>query len=484
MSLKESLIPPTTTTNNSPEHTGVMLAFFLPQEVAQKLALDPATLPTGCRALPSGELHVTLAYLGDLSDKESAKALEQCKVSLYKNLKTFAAKMSPVKGTLRGLIRFDNRDGGDANQHALCTSFDAPGLEDWRQELVKCVKTSGLPWEQNHGFTPHCTLAYVPEDCPPVPEGVELPEAQPVSFDCFHLAWGEKRIPLPLQSPSTTTTTLEEKSLKSTTTSTTKNVAAGKVKERKSILQVEFKTANGGETIYDGMPGIFIEGWASVRYPEDRYDDTIGPTSSVFRESMRTYFELNPMLLYEHGLDPIIGNKPLGQVVAYRFDDDYGLWVKAFVRKPIWEPLLQVYVDIKNGILRTFSIGGIWTRQGNEIVSADLLEISVVATPAQPYAVFDLATKSFLAPGGKTIPAAAMKKAAQAAGALRTQRRQKALALALAGVQYWMECGEQIMAAKFKSQKQKDAAFKICSNKLSKAIGYLESFTAKSTNNK
>jgi 2'-5' RNA ligase/phage head maturation protease len=443
-----------------------MLAFFLPEEVAGKLALEPAAMMGGIRCVPPGDMHVTLAYLGDLEDEESAKAFNECKLALAKNLKAFAAKMGPVEGTLSGLIRFDNRDGGDDGQHALCASFDAPGLEDWRHELVKCVKASGLSVEPNHGFTPHCTLAYVPEDAPPVPERIGLPEPHQIAFDRFHLAWGDKRLPFQLAKP--TTSQEEKKSMPTNQPPKNKQQALGTTK--KTDFKLEFKTAGTSETIYEGMPGIFIEGWAAVRAPEDRYGDLIAPTSQVFQESMRTYFELNPILLYEHGLDQVIGNKPLGQVVAYRFDDDYGLWVKAFVRKPVWEPLLQIYLDIKNGVLHTFSIGGIWTRQGNEIVSADLFEISVVATPAQPYAVFDLATKSFIGADGKRIPKSKMLP-------LNVQRQRKALVLAIAGVNYWAEQGQRVMAAKFKSQKQKDAAMKIAAVKLEKAISYLENLT-------
>jgi phage head maturation protease len=205
-----------------------------------------------------------------------------------------------------------------------------------------------------------------------------------------------------------------------------------------------------------------------VRYPEDRYGDVIGQTDEVFKNAIETYFKLNPILLYEHGLDQVIGNKPLGQVIDYRFDD-YGLWVKAYVMKPVWEPMIEVYRKIKAGILRTFSIGGLWAYQSNEIVRADLVEISVVATPAQPYAVFDLASKSFGAKA-KGDKDKAGNKILSVVEVIRVKKY-----LAEANVEYWTLHSKRILhlpVENFKSEKAYRASLWFCAKRLEQSLAY------------
>jgi len=334
-----------------------------------------------------------------------------------------------------------------------------------------------------------------------------------MKFDQVQLAWGTKRIPFKLEGSASafkskshqgfTLTELANQLIFTPIIPTTTDSSKGKSVQQprkpantKPILikpvsaltpliagpkqprgprrlaeHSEFKALRGGgEVLYNGIAGIYIEGWASVRYPEDRYGDVLGPTSETFRQSVETYFNLNPILLYEHGLDPIIGNKPLGQVISYRFDDEYGLWVKAFVRKPTWQPMVEIYESIKANILRTFSIGGIWSRQGQEIISADLFELSVVATPAQPYAVFNRASKSYLASGAKL-----------AVGSVKGRQIQMrdATALALAGVGYWEEIGLSLLNLKSASHRKNspvwEKAFKHAHDRLAKSLQYLDS---------
>lgn len=223
----------------------------------------------------------------------------------------------------------------------------------------------------------------------------------------------------------------------------------------KKLIQIKGITA-GPETVYNGQTGVFVEGWASVCKPEDRKGDVIANPSSVFQHSLITYFELNPILLYEHGLHPEIGNIPLGNITAYQFSD-YGLKVKAFVRRPLsgWQPLLQVYLDIQAGYLKAFSIGGLWEYRGNEIVAADLCEISIVATPAQPYAVFDLATKSFnsLATGKTTLVRDV--KTSPASKLDKTAIKNLKLAIALKSQDYWMTEAKRLLSVSGKGVAQK-----------------------------
>ena len=487
-----------------------MVAFFLPTGVATELAAQvEKALPKGATPLPANEMHVTLAYLGQTGqDGLDARVAKR----LVRNLKTFARSVPALTATVGGVGRFNNDEDGDGT-NALWASVDAPGLDEWRQELMRCLSRIGVKPASSHSFTAHITLAYLPKDCPT--PTIDLAKTE-MKFDQVQLAWGTKHFPFKLEgsasafkskshqgftltelanqlifTPITPTTTTDSKGKsvqqprKKTTPTTTINVkpvpaltprTAGPKQSRgpRSLAEKsEFKALRGGgEVLYNGIAGIYIEGWASVRYPEDRYGDVLGPTSETFRQSVETYFNLNPILLYEHGLDPIIGNKPLGQVISYRFDDEYGLWVKAFVRKPTWQPMVEIYESIKAGILRTFSIGGLWSRQGQEIVSADLFELSVVATPAQPYAVFNRASKSYLAPGTK-VPTNHAKTV--------SHKRADATALALAGVGYWTEIGQNLLSMKNATgstnaeRRGWERAFKYAHNRLARSLTYLDS---------
>jgi 2'-5' RNA ligase/phage head maturation protease len=380
--------------------TGAMIAFYLPEEIAAKLAIKGGQAPE--------ELHLTLAYLGDITELNPA-----VKDMANKAICNFLWQVSPLEGTISGVGLFNTAEQAETN--AFYASFDSPALAELRSYLVQALEEAGVAPRTDHGFTPHVTLAYVPKKAA-LPK-VELPREQ-IKFEQISFCWGEERIDYNLSGGGLIGMTDYKK--KSVLTSTEVRPESGKEAKAAALnlarltsstvtgktnkatgagIKYEFKSA-GIETLYNGVAGFFIEGWAAVSKPEDRYGDIIGPSSEVFKDCLVKYFELNPILLYEHGLDEVIGNKPLGQVTEYKFAD-YGLWVRAFVMKPVWTPMLEVYNRIKAGILRTFSIGGIWDRMGNQIVEADLMEISVVATPAQAFAVFDLATKSFLGQAGR-----------------------------------------------------------------------------------
>jgi len=161
------------------EHTGVMVAFFVPPTEAEKLALQR----TG--ALPPDELHLTLAFLGDTTQQTATK------VSLIQALSTFAKTMPPIAGVIGGAGMFNNDEGGGAR--AMYASFDAANLPGFRYELVRALKRAGFAPSRLHGFTPHITLAYVNTYSGVDPSVPELKKT-PLTFDKIWLAWGGERI--------------------------------------------------------------------------------------------------------------------------------------------------------------------------------------------------------------------------------------------------------------------------------------------------
>jgi len=95
--------------------TGVMVAFFLPTGVATELAAAvEKALPPGATPVPTSEMHVTLAYLGQAGqgglDARVAKRLAR-------NLKTFAHSVPALTATIGGVGRFNNDEDGMARTH-------------------------------------------------------------------------------------------------------------------------------------------------------------------------------------------------------------------------------------------------------------------------------------------------------------------------------------------------------------------------------
>ncbi|MFI6900355.1 2'-5' RNA ligase family protein [Nonomuraea sp. NPDC050394] len=158
---------------------GVMVAFMLPAEVAEQLAV-----PDG---VPADELHITLAYLGkELSEDDLATVADV--------VSAVATDSPPLAGVVGGIGAFPaNNDGVP-----VIVPVDVPGLEVLRQHLVDRLAEAGISVASNHGYTPHVTLTYVPEG-----EAVALPEpvpAQQVAFSEVSVARGSEATPFPLGS--------------------------------------------------------------------------------------------------------------------------------------------------------------------------------------------------------------------------------------------------------------------------------------------
>jgi 2'-5' RNA ligase len=164
-------------------HTGVMLAFFVPPAALPAVTALQERLPN---PEPSEDLHLTLAYLGDSAELSDQRApLEELLAGI-----AWEDHGLPMAGTIGGIGRFHHDEGNGTN--AVYASFDSPDLPGFRQFLVDALTGAGIPYAQNHGFTPHITLAYVPldADIPTLPPA----ELSDVTFGVLTLAWGDERI--------------------------------------------------------------------------------------------------------------------------------------------------------------------------------------------------------------------------------------------------------------------------------------------------
>jgi len=132
-----------------PDYKGVMVAFFVPRDEAEMLALDEGQAPE--------RLHITLAYLGEVDQIENLDKLPAV-------LAQWAEAQDPVTGHIGGVGLFNKRE--EDGTQAFYASYDSPEIQPLRADLVDHLESHGYGLASEHGFTPHITLAYVSEDPP------------------------------------------------------------------------------------------------------------------------------------------------------------------------------------------------------------------------------------------------------------------------------------------------------------------------------
>lgn len=146
-----------------PPSRGAMIAFVPPPEIAETL--------TQYGTEPASEMHVTLAYLGQV-DEDGTLPGPQGPVSLDEAVNAvhlFAAQSAPLPSAkVSGIGRFVQPDGGEVTYAPI----DAPGLNEFRAALVQTLDAAGVPHSRLHGFSPHLTLSWSdgPMDTPPLLE--------------------------------------------------------------------------------------------------------------------------------------------------------------------------------------------------------------------------------------------------------------------------------------------------------------------------
>jgi 2'-5' RNA ligase len=141
-----------------PDHSGIMVAFFLPKEMAEETALDIAG------ATKAADLHITLAYLGEIGEIENHDKLPAIVAS-------WAEKEKPIKARLQGLGVFNNKQ--EDGTKPFYASVDSQEIQAFRQHLVDELEEHGYSPKNDYGYTPHVTLAYI---AGPMPDDVGLPE--------------------------------------------------------------------------------------------------------------------------------------------------------------------------------------------------------------------------------------------------------------------------------------------------------------------
>ena len=161
--------------------SGLMVGMRLPEAVAQAVAFPEGEKPE--------DMHVTLAYIGKLSElpPDAAERARQAAAAV-------AEKFRPLSGKLGGVGRFaasEHSDGKDV----FYLSVDVPGLDQLRNELVQQLQRVDLAPRADHGFNPHVTLKYLePSELNPI-EAIEPLE---ISFDSLTVSAGPEQTTVPL----------------------------------------------------------------------------------------------------------------------------------------------------------------------------------------------------------------------------------------------------------------------------------------------
>jgi len=127
---------------------------------------------------------------------------------------------------------------------------------------------------------------------------------------------------------------------------------------------------------------LFIEGYASV-FEEDLDGETVDPKAF---DGMLDAFSTNPVILADHENDT---QKAVGRVVDWRLDK-IGLWVKVLISNAKDEYTQMIRTKVKEGILNSFSIGGLFEKVKDTITKVLLLHIAITPQPANPYCRFAL----------------------------------------------------------------------------------------------
>jgi len=159
-------------------------------------------------------------------------------------------------------------------------------------------------------------------------------------------------------------------------------------------FDVDIPFVKSAELDEKGKPTGVLElrGYAST-WVKDRDEEWIDP--AAFDKSLEYYLAKNPIILWQHQADQAIGTMKGASV------DQFGLDVVAHVplpgdKAPAWKH--HAYESIQRGIVRTFSIGGVFKKDfimGRQVIQEiDLMEVSVVSIPSNPESIFEAVSKA------------------------------------------------------------------------------------------
>lgn len=144
--------PPTDTapdadaTGDQPDYSGGAMICLMPPE-ASTLAVDGGTA--------AGELHITLAYLGDAADIDPATITE-----LQSICGELASSLEEGSGSIAGPAAFVSDPDPEASEIPLVALIDSQWIAAVYAALMDALSASAIDTPSEHGFIPHMTLQY------------------------------------------------------------------------------------------------------------------------------------------------------------------------------------------------------------------------------------------------------------------------------------------------------------------------------------
>ena len=137
---------------------------------------------------------------------------------------------------------------------------------------------------------------------------------------------------------------------------------------------------------------VKISGYANNKNIADRYGDIPTAYGRSYVYELEE-FRRNPVLLLDHEAEV---KKLCGTVTEIR-EDEKGLYFEAVLSNSDLPEVKHARTLIKEGMLKTVSIGGMWLYEDLEnpahLTLAKIFEISLVAIPADTYATFEQVKK-------------------------------------------------------------------------------------------
>lgn len=125
---------------------GMMICWRVPDEVADRIALLGGE--------PASELHVTLAYLGKMSENPADA------IAWAENALDMVAANPPLGGRIAGIGRFPASASSDGKD-VIFADVDVKGLHELRTQLLGWLRLGDLKVRDDFMYHPHITLAYV-----------------------------------------------------------------------------------------------------------------------------------------------------------------------------------------------------------------------------------------------------------------------------------------------------------------------------------
>jgi RNA 2',3'-cyclic 3'-phosphodiesterase len=123
------------------------IALDLPQAALEPVTRLQAGLSVG-RVMPEDNLHLTLAFLGEISEMQAVDVAQALTVMA----------LPPLVLTLRGLDLFGGR-----RPSVLFIRAEGPGLEALHDKVARMVRAAGVALPRAR-FRPHVTIARFPRE--------------------------------------------------------------------------------------------------------------------------------------------------------------------------------------------------------------------------------------------------------------------------------------------------------------------------------